>query len=144
MATHSREPTVLLRPSGTSSAVAVVVPLLLIFLVLIALGCADHVPPNTGVEGQVTIGPISPVSRPGEQNSSPYAATISIVRVSDNGVVATIASGSDGTFRVALSPGHYLVRPRQGSPYPIAHDQEVTVVAGHYSRVLVSYDSGIR
>jgi hypothetical protein len=121
-----------------------IVALLLMLLLQTPLGCGGKAPPNTGIEGQVTIGPVSPVSRPGEENSRPYAATISIVRASDNGVVATVSSGSDGTFRVALPPGRYLVRPKQGSPYPIAHEQEVTVVAGQYAHVLVSYDSGIR
>lgn len=144
MTSHSPEHTVAGRSSGAGSAVAVILAFLLIFLVQTALGCGGQVPPNTGIEGQVTIGPINPVSRPGEQNSRPYTASISIMRASDNGVVAAITSGSDGTFRVALRPGHYLVRPRQGSPYPIAHDQEVTVVAGQYAHVLVSYDSGIR
>lgn len=144
MTNHSPEYAVARCASGACSAVAVVIALLLIFLVQTALSCGGQVPPNTGLEGQVTIGPISPVSRPGEQNSRPYTAFISIMDVSDNRVVATISSGSDGTFRVALRPGRYLVRPRQGSPYPIAHDQEVTVVAGQYARVLVSYDSGIR
>ena len=135
---------VVCRSGGTCPAIGLVIALLLIFLLQTALGCGGQMPPDTGMEGQVTIGPVSPVSRPGELDSRPYDATISIVRVSDSCVVATISSGSDGTFRVALRPGRYLVRPSQGSPYPIAREQEVTVVAGQYAHVVVSYDSGIR
>ena len=89
-------------------------------------------------------GPISPVSRPGEVNSRPFAADIIIRRASDNYVAAEVRSAEDGTFRVELPPGRYLVEPQPGDPLPIAPAQEVTVVEGRFAQIEVDYDSGIR
>ena len=62
-----------------------------------------------GIEGTVTIGPISPVSRPGEINSRPYVATFVIRALADNQIVATVTSAADGTFRVSVPAGEYVV-----------------------------------
>ena len=106
--------------------------------------CGNQAPLDSGIEGEVSLGPISPVSRPGEVNSRPFAADITIRRVSDNHVAAEVRSAEDGTFRVELPPGQYLVEPHQGDPLPIAPPQEVTVVEGRFAQIQVDYDSGIR
>lgn len=97
-----------------------------------------------GIEGTVTIGPISPVSRPGEENSRPYVATLVVRASPGNQVVAAVTSAADGTFRVGLPPGEYVVEPQESSPYPVAEPQEVTVSPGEYTIIVVAYDSGIR
>ena len=97
-----------------------------------------------GIEGTVTIGPIHPVSRPGEINSRPYVATLVIRALADNRIVATVTSAADGTFRVSVPAGEYLVEPQETSPYPFARSQQVTVSPGEYTVIMVAYDSGIR
>lgn len=97
-----------------------------------------------GIEGTVTIGPIRPVSRPGEINSRPYVATLVIRALADNRIVATVTSAADGTFRVSVPAGEYVVEPQQTSPYPFAGSQQVTVSPGEYTVIMVAYDSGIR
>lgn len=97
-----------------------------------------------GIEGTVTIGPIQPVSRPGEINSTPYVATFVIRALADNRIVATVTSAADGTFRVSLPAGEYVVESQQTSPYPFAKPQQVTVNPGGYTVIMVAYDSGIR
>jgi len=97
-----------------------------------------------GIEGTVTIGPIRPVSRPGEIDSRPYVATLVIRARADNRIVATVTSAVDGTFRVSVPAGEYLIEPQGTSPYPFARPQQVIVGPGKYMAVTVAYDSGIR
>jgi hypothetical protein len=58
--------------------------------------------------------------------------------------MATVTSAADGTFRVGVPAGEYLVEPQETSPYPFARSQQVTVSPGEYTVVMVAYDSGIR
>jgi hypothetical protein len=126
---------------GAALAAVLVVCLLIASLA----GCGTPaVPPNTGIEGTVRFGPISPVSRPGEPDSRPYVAALVIKRLPSGDVADTVTSAADGTFRVALAPGLYRVEPKQGNPLPIAPAQEVTVTVGSFAHVDIAYDSGIR
>lgn len=52
--------------------------------------------------------------------------------------------GADGRFRVGLEPGAYRLRPESGDPLPAAGEQEVTLPAGVWVEVTVSFDTGIR
>jgi hypothetical protein len=113
-------------------------------VLLVNLACSTQPPPNSGIEGQVTIGPVSPVSQPGVVNSRPFVADLLFRRAADGEIVAEAKSGDDGAFRIALEPGEYVVEPTQGNPLPTAPSQEVTVVAGRFTRIHVDYDSGIR
>ena len=99
---------------------------------------------DTGVEGEVWIGPLSPVSKPGEPDSKPYSASINIRSIAADKVVANVTSDENGRFRIALVPGRYLLEPEQGNPLPRAPAQEVTVVQGQFTHVRIDYDSGIR
>ena len=98
---------------------------------------------DSGIRGLVTIGPISPVERPGEPTDRPYAATIVIERV-DGTTAAETKSGGDGRFSVNLAPGSYVLEPQNGNPLPIARPQHVTVAPHTFTEVTVEYDSGIR
>jgi len=109
-----------------------------------AAACKPETPPDSGIEGLVSIGPVSPVSQPGEPDSRPYSAELSIIRLSDGEEIARVTSADDGRFRVPLAPGRCLVEPQQGQPFPTAPSQEVTVDAGRFTRIQVDYDSGIR
>jgi hypothetical protein len=111
---------------------------------LLAAGCGTKVVTDSGVQGEVRIGPVTPVERPGVPNDAPYAATLRIARASDGKVVAETKSGADGVYRVALAPGRYVLQPVNGEPLPIAPSQEFTVAAGRFTTVRVDYDSGIR
>jgi hypothetical protein len=84
------------------------------------------------------------VSEGQEDDSRPYSAVIRIKSVPEGKLVAETTSDENGRFRVALSPGRYLVEPEQGEPLPTASPQEVTVAEGEFTRVRVDYDSGIR
>ncbi len=126
---------------GKGACIALLVAL---GLSLLATACGQKAVTDSGVQGEVRIGPVNPVEQPGVQNDAPYPATLRIKRASDGKVVAETTAGKDGTFRVALPPGAYILEPVNGDPLPIAQPQDFTVAAGRFTTVRVDYDSGIR
>lgn len=96
-----------------------------------------------GIEGLVLLGPQCPVqSEEDPCPDLPYAASIDVRRGGD--LVARLRSDDLGRFRVGLEPGDYRLVPEPGDPFPTAGEQDVTVRAGKYTAVTVSYDTGIR
>jgi hypothetical protein len=117
---------------------------LLTFFILLA-GCSPAPTPlASGIEGQVQIGPMCPVVQVGVPcPDRPYQAFLTILR--STGVkVARFQTNTDGTFHFALAPGEYILRPESPGVMPYANEQQFTVKAGEYTRLTVSYDSGIR
>jgi hypothetical protein len=109
----------------------------------------DTPPPPSGIKGTVLLGPTCPVVASPAVGTpdpclTPYAATL--VVLDNEGVkVATVTSGADGTFKIDLPAGDYVVTPDSGSDtYPIAQPQSVTVATGIYTDIQVNYDTGIR
>lgn len=100
--------------------------------------------PDSGIRGKVTYGPTCPVERPGERCERPYDARLRIRNRSAKKVVASVRSGKDGRFRVRLRPGRYVVEPVSKSLYPHADPVPATVHAHRFTRVTISFDSGIR
>jgi hypothetical protein len=97
-----------------------------------------------GIDGQVLLGPMCPVQQASDPcPDQPYQAWIDVL---DHGgaTVTRVHSGSDGRFHVGLTPGGYVLHPESGNPLPRATDQQVEVAAGSYTRVTVSFDTGIR
>ena len=132
---------------------------LLVFTALVAcvatacgdIGISATTPaPPSGIKGTVILGPTCPVvGEPGSFNPvpsaclTPYAAQM-VVLDDENKVVAHIASSGDGTFKVDIAPGDYIVTPASNESYPIAQPVSVTVVPGQYVTVQINYDTGIR
>ena len=113
------------------------------------VGCGPSsasAPPGTGIRGTVTLGPTCPVEQVGAPPCvTPYAATLVVTSAEDDSVVARVSSGPDGVFSVDVPPGDYVVVPQPGGdPYPTGTPVEVTVEAGTYTEIEVSYDTGIR
>ncbi len=120
-------------------------------IVLASAGIATAQPtasiaPGIGVlEGTVTRGPISPLSRPGVPNSAPVAEAQLQITDPTGKVVATAQSASDGSYSVELPPGDYLVSiasptTRFGRRGPT----EVTITAGQRAHLDLQIDTGIR
>jgi hypothetical protein len=112
-----------------------------------ALPEATPLPPS-GIVGTVILGPTCPVgSEPGAYDPvpclTPYAAQL-VVLDANNTVAARVSSTDDGSFRVDLPPGDYVITPLGGDPFPIAQPLNVRVTVGEYVAVQVNYDSGIR
>lgn len=108
------------------------------------------VPPilASGIMGVAKVGPISPVSRPGQANDKPLAgATISIQPDGGGPEITRQTADASGNFRIMLPPGTYLLvplPPQAGQTLPRGTSQTVTVAPNQVLRVVVDYDSGIR
>lgn len=121
-----------------------------VLLTGLLLACKAAPPPaprDSGIEGQVKIGPMCPVIEEGTPcPDEPYEATI-VVKDSKSGrQVATVQSGPDGMFHVMLAPGEYVLEPQSPNPGapPYAEPQTVTVEADQFTYVEILYESGIR
>ena len=101
---------------------------------------------SSGIRGTVTLGPTCPVERADSPcPPAPYAAKITVSKAGD--VVATATTAADGRFEISLEPGTYTIDAVPVNTDGIARMQPmqpVTVTAGAFTGVTVSFDSGIR
>ncbi len=102
---------------------------------------------DSGIDGLVVEGPTCPVERAGSPcPDRPLAAPIRITPI-DGGAGITVESDDQGRFHVAEPPGQYDVQPLpvDGSYWPAPGlPQRVTVAAGQFEQVTLTYDTGIR
>lgn len=102
---------------------------------------------NSGIEGQITIGPTCPVERippdPACADKA-YEATVIVKSADGQKEVTRFTSSASGSFKVDLPPGNYLLVPVSPNVYPRAGSQPVSVSKNLYTHIDISYDSGIR
>src|SRR4051812_10268095 len=98
---------------------------------------------NSGIEGQVILGPLTPVQRPGKTNSRAFQATITVLNKKGE-IITKFQSGEDGHFRVSLKPGVYVLHPESPRSLPRAPVQTITVSENKFTQVDIKYDTGIR
>lgn len=104
-------------------------------------------PYNSGIRGQVMLGPTCPVERiPPDPNCAdkPYQTRVAIFRASDP-VHAILFTNTDagGTFSASLPPGDYTLGAGQ-SNLPRCDRPQVTVGPNAFVSVTISCDTGIR
>ncbi|MDP9327392.1 MAG: hypothetical protein M3P10_04210 [Actinomycetota bacterium] len=120
--------------------------LLLVLSATVACGDGAAGDGTSGIEGRVTIGPQCPVMQEGSPcPDAPYVATVRVLR--DGATVANGRSGQDGSFRISVAPGEYVVDavPLEENGIAMVRVQpRVVVTAGGYTQVDLSFDSGIR
>jgi len=122
---------------------------LAILLLLLLPACAGD--SGEGVlSGQVTIGPLSPVVRPGDtpQPIPPEVFAARKVMVYDargNKLIHEVSLQTDGSYRTALKAGTYTVDINYGG---IDHSpdvpRQVEIVAGETFTLDIDIDTGIR
>lgn len=96
----------------------------------------------SGIRGIVLVGP--ECRRPTEASPclAAYQARL-VILDPDGAVVDEVMSGADGTFRIELPPGDYVIQPEPGGdPFPRAEARTITVVAGEMSEVEIDYERG--
>jgi len=99
---------------------------------------------DSGIEGQVFIGPICPVVRVGEEcPDQPYQAVLTVNSPKGERIVQ-VQTDEAGRFRIPLAPGEYILHPESPNTLPFAVEQPVIVEEGKFTQVVVNYDSGIR
>jgi hypothetical protein len=104
-------------------------------------------PSDSGIEGIVLIGPISPeIQNYSKKSYVPFVATIVVQDHNRTHNLATVHSGYDGTFRVFLSPGNYWLNPISPNPGipPSATPLQVIVKPHSLTNVKIHYDTGLR
>ena len=102
---------------------------------------------TSGIEGKITIGPTCPVERvPPDPNCAdkPYQATIVVKTADEQQELSSFSSDQDGTFKVKLAPGTYMLVPENKGIYPRGQSQKVVVKVNNFTQVNISFDSGIR
>lgn len=100
----------------------------------------------SGVRGVVTQGPMCPVQRIDQPcPDQPYQASI-VVQDLFGAEVARTRSGPSGEYTVALLPGEYVVRGQNltGAVLPRAGATRVSVEAGRWANLDITFDTGIR
>ncbi len=102
-------------------------------------------PTDSGIYGQVTIGPTCPVQQVNNPcPDKPYQATLTILTTTTKSKVLQFTTDENGNFRVALAPGEYILHPESPGFLPRGRDQNFTVPLHEFVQLNVSYDSGIR
>lgn len=100
---------------------------------------------DTGIMGTVTLGPVNPVSRPGETDSVPYPDAEFIIRNLSTGKSLKVKSDKDGMFRVFVPEGSYVLESDpDGVKLPYLKPVGVEVVKGSFTEVSLGFDTGIR
>lgn len=122
----------------------------LIWLVLLLVACVAQ-PQETGtLEGHVTIGPLIPVSQAGVPDPTPapevYAARQIVILTADGQrEVARVQVGPDGTYRVTLPVGSYLVDINHiGIDAAAGLPATIEIASQQVTRLDIDIDTGIR
>jgi hypothetical protein len=126
------------------------IPVFALLLMLNACGQGMSVTPSSlpssGIEGQVTQGPMCPGPVASGDNTcpdQPYQTTISVLDVTLK-LVTKFQTDNSGKFKLVLSPGTYILHPESDKALSQATDQTVVVIAGQFTQVAIIYDTGMR
>jgi hypothetical protein len=115
--------------------------------VLLACGSGSAAAPDSGIRGRALLAPTCPVEQlppaPGCK-PKPFATTIVVLRASDRERVARTRSGNDGRFQVRLRAGRYYLTGSSSGGLSRARTVLVTVHRDAFTRVTITFDSGIR
>jgi hypothetical protein len=121
-----------------------------VFLALLVPVAASGGSTGSGLYGTVKKGPITPVCSVDKPCDAPAQVTLVFTRTTPDGLVQSretwrVRSTEQGKYRLALEPGFYLVRSTVKiglTKLPKPH--AVHVRAGHWDRINLFFDTGIR
>lgn len=121
------------------------VVLALVFLV----ACGGRGQPSggsSGVAGRVVAGPTCPVETLESPCPPRPVQTEVAVESADGEQLRSVSTAQDGSFRLALAPGSYLLtaRPPAGDPTLVPRPMTVTVERGTFIRVTLFLDTRLR
>jgi hypothetical protein len=116
----------------------------ILILLLATCSSKEPAPADSGVEGQVLIGPMCPVVQVGQEcPDQPYQATLTVNSPNGRRIVQ-VRTDEQGRFKIRLEPGEYILHPESPNVPPFAVEQPFVVEEGRFTHVTVVYDSGIR
>lgn len=116
---------------------------------LVLFGCGESMeepePPDSGLSITVVRGPINPVEQPGVDNTAPVADAGFAILNSAGQDLFLASTGPDGTARIALSVGQYLVEVRScPGALALPPRQSAAVIEDEFTPVRLECDTGIR
>ena len=120
-----------------------------IMLLALLAACGPKVndpyePLVSGVKGQALVGPMCPAMQAQSPcPDQPYQTTLIILNF-EGGEVARVDTDAEGKFMINLPPGDYVLHPQSGSTPLSAADVPFTVLTDQMTRVIITFDSGIR
>ncbi len=97
--------------------------------------------------GAITLGPVSPVERPGIKPALVPAPGVKLLILTPaRQEIAAVTTDAGGQFRVDLPPGTYQVKmaPRKGKEFTKDLPATVTITPGQETRLDIRLDTGIR
>ena len=116
----------------------------LLFVLLLTACLQSPQPLDSGIEGIVTIGPMCPVMQEDVPcPDQPYQAVLTVLKTSGD-KVTQFQTDEQGRFHIELAPGDYVLHPESPNGLPFAADTPFTVGEHKFTKLQVSYDSGIR
>ncbi len=102
----------------------------------------------SGIQGQATRGPLTPVTQQGQTNEAPLPNVVIVILTPGGAEVARQTTDSQGNYKITLIPGTYQV---QGLPVDKSHifpapptPQTATVSTNQFVTANLAYDTGIR
>jgi hypothetical protein len=101
---------------------------------------------GSGVVGKITVDGGCPVMTDPPCPDRPISARITITDTGSGKTVVSMTSGTDGAYRIRLTPGSYQLHAAgtSGGPFPRAVTVPVTVQPGRFVSLNLRLDSGIR
>jgi hypothetical protein len=115
-----------------------------LFVVLLTACLPTPEPLDSGIEGIVTIGPMCPAMQEDAPCPDlPYQATMTVLTTSGK-ILFEFQTDEGGRFQVGLAPGEYVLHPEPRDSISFAADIPFTVKEGQFTKLEISYDSGIR
>jgi hypothetical protein len=118
--------------------------MLAVLFLILPVACSPRIPADTGIEGQVFIGPVCPVVQ--EDNpclDKPYQAKLSVLDANRK-QIANFQTDAKGYFHETLKPGAYILHPESIGVMPVAAEQTFAVLSGQFTHLTITFDSGIR
>ena len=100
---------------------------------------------QSGIAGQAWISPAcpGPVRLDRECPDLPYQGYLWVMD-RDGNLIAEISTDIEGSFRVKLPPGSYVIAMPEGTTYPYLQPQPALVAAGQFTKLELVLDSGLR
>lgn len=101
---------------------------------------------ESGIIGQVLLGPTCPVMRAGMEEQckdKPFKTTLAVLESGTGREITRFDSDEDGVFEVIVPPGDYIIASLKDKILPRC-SEPVRVKTGQFTDVVVHCDTGIR
>ncbi len=99
----------------------------------------------SGIQGVVTIGPLCPVVREGEEcPDKPYSVDLIVTNEGGTRIIKEFTSAEDGSFKFNIVPGTYKITNKTSSVLPRCDTGPIVVTKNAFTTQNISCDSGIR